>query len=108
MMGCRASLGSGKASTEPWGKLLWHKNAWARTLRTGEKKGRKRSLLVDARGVPLSLIVTAANRNDVTELAATLDAIVVPRPPVGPRRHQHLCADAGFVGRRPLEERVVA
>ena len=55
-------------------------------------------LLVDARGVPLSIIVTAANRNDVTELVATLDAIVVPRPPVGPRRHQHLCADAGFVG----------
>ena len=56
-------------------------------------------LLVDARGVPLSIIVTAANRNDVTELAATLDAIVVPRPPVVPRHLQHWCADAGFVGR---------
>jgi len=55
--------------------------------------------LVDARGVPLSIIVTAANRNDVSEMAATLDAIVVPRPPVGPWRRQHLCADAGFVGR---------
>jgi putative transposase len=56
-------------------------------------------LLVDGRGVPLSIIVTAANRNDVSELAATLDAMVVPRPPVGPWRRQHLCADAGFVGR---------
>lgn len=55
-------------------------------------------LLVDARGVPLSLIVTAANRHDVTELAATLDAIVGQRPPVRPRQRQHLCADAGFVG----------
>ena len=61
-------------------------------------------LLVDARGVPLSIIVTAANRNDVSELAATLDAIAVPRPPVGPWRRQHLCADAGFVGRAAHQE----
>ena len=55
-------------------------------------------LLVDARGVPLSIIVTAANRNDVTQLAPTLDAVVAPRPPVVPRARQHLCANAGFVG----------
>jgi putative transposase len=60
-------------------------------------------LLVDARGVPLSIIVTAANRNDVTELAATLDAVVVPRPRVAPRARQHLCADAGFVGARAAQ-----
>ena len=53
---------------------------------------------MDARGIPLSIIVTAANRNDVTQLVATLDAVVVPRPPVAPRARQHLCADAGFVG----------
>jgi putative transposase len=61
-------------------------------------------LLVDARGVPLSITVTAANRNDVSELAATLDAIVIPRPPVAPRQRQHLCADAGFVGRAAHQE----
>jgi transposase len=55
-------------------------------------------LLVDARGVPLSVIVTAANHHDVTQLTATLDAIVVPRPRVTPRARQHLCGDAGFVG----------
>ena len=55
-------------------------------------------LLVDARGVPLSIIVTAANRNDITQLVPTLDAVVVPRPPVGAYARQHLCADAGFVG----------
>jgi len=42
--------------------------------------------------------VTAANRNDITELTPTLDAVVFVRPPVGPRARQHLCADAGFVG----------
>ena len=55
-------------------------------------------LLVDARGVPLSLIVTAANNHDITQLVPTLDAIVVPRPDVAPRARQHLCADAGFGG----------
>lgn len=53
---------------------------------------------MDARGVPLSIIVTAANRNDITQLVPTLDAVAAPRPSVGPRARQHLCADAGFVG----------
>ena len=55
-------------------------------------------LLVDARGVPLSIIVTGANRHDVSQLVPTLDALIVPRPAVAPRARQHLCADAGFVG----------
>jgi transposase len=55
-------------------------------------------LLVDARGVPLSIIVTGANRHDVSQLASTLDAVVTPRPAVAGRARQHLCADAGFVG----------
>ena len=55
-------------------------------------------LLVDARGAPLSIIVTGANRHDVTQLASTLDAIVVERPAVRPYHPQNLCADAGFGG----------
>ena len=51
--------------------------------------------MVDARGVPLSIIVTAANHHDVRQLAPTLDALIVPRPAVAPRAQQHLCADAG-------------
>lgn len=35
-----------------------------------EKKGSKRHLLVDGHGVPLSLIVTGANRHDVSQLTA--------------------------------------
>jgi putative transposase len=54
-------------------------------------------LLVDARGVPLSIVVSAANRNDITQLLPTLEAIVCRRPAVRPYRRQHLCADAGFV-----------
>ena len=55
-------------------------------------------LLVDARGVPLSIIVTAANHHDVTQLVPVLDAVVIARPAVAPRARQHLCADAGFRG----------
>ena len=53
---------------------------------------------MDGRGVPLSLIVTGANRHDVSQVAAVLDAIVVPRPAPPERRHKHLCADAGYTG----------
>jgi transposase len=55
-------------------------------------------LLVDARGVPLSLVVTGANRHDVSQLEAVLDAIVIERPSPRVRRHKHLCADAGYTG----------
>ncbi len=55
-------------------------------------------LLVDARGAPLSIIVTGANRHDVTQLATTLDSIVVERPEVRAYHPQNLCADAGFRG----------
>ena len=55
-------------------------------------------LLVDERGAPLSIIVTGANRHDVTQLADTLGSIVVERPEVKPYRPQNLCADAGFSG----------
>ena len=64
-------------------------------------------LLVDERGVPLSIIVTGANRHDVTQLASTLDSIIVERPEVRPYHPQNLCADAGFTG-TPAHEQIVA
>jgi transposase len=61
-------------------------------------------VLVDGHGIPLSLIVIGANRHDVSQLGATLDAVMVPRPLVTPGAPQHLCADAGFVGDPALHE----
>lgn len=55
-------------------------------------------MLVDGRGVPLSLVVTGANRHDVSQLEAVLDAIVVKRAQPTKRRSKHLCADAGYTG----------
>jgi putative transposase len=72
---------------------------WETTRLTGGKKGTKRSVLVDGRGAPLSLIVAGANRHDVKLLVPTLDAIVVPRPKPTPERPQHLCLDKAYVGK---------
>ena len=58
---------------------------------------------MDGRGVPLSIVVTGANRHDVTQLAAVLDGRVV-RP--DGREREHLCADAGYAGARAF--RIIA
>ncbi len=51
---------------------------------------------MDGRGVPLSIIVTGANRHDVTQVGPVLDAIMVKRVTPPQRRSKHLCADAGY------------
>ena len=59
-------------------------------------------MLVDGRGVPLSLVVTGAHRHDVSQLEAVLEAIVVKRVDPPQRRNKHLCADAGYYGKPAL------
>jgi hypothetical protein len=71
------------------------------------KKGRKRSLLADEKGLPLALVFRGANTHDVKLLAATLDAVVIARPDTAIHK-QNLCLDAGYIGelaRREIEER---
>ena len=68
-----------------------------------EKKGSKRHLLVDGSGVPLSLVVTGANRHDVSQLGAVLDGVTVNNPNTPQRRNKHLCADAGYTGAPALK-----
>lgn len=60
------------------------------------KKGTKRSLLVEAQGGPLSIVVAGANVHDTKLLAKTLEAIVVERPAPTARQPQHLCLDKGY------------
>jgi putative transposase len=50
---------------------------------------------VDERGVPLSIVVTGANRHDVSQLELVLDEIVIERP----NTEQNLCADKGYAGK---------
>jgi putative transposase len=56
----------------------------------------KRSLLVEADGGPLAVVVAGANVRDDKLLAATLDAIVVERPKPTKEAPQHLCLDKGY------------
>ena len=58
------------------------------------KAGPKRSLLTDGAGIPLALIVDAANRHDVRLLSATLDGLVISRREPTAEQPQHLCLDA--------------
>jgi putative transposase len=53
---------------------------------------------VDARGIPLSLVASGANRHDSYLLRATLANIVYPRPRPGSGHVETLCADAAYVG----------
>jgi len=64
--------------------------------------GVKRHLLTEGKGVPLSIVITGANRHDVTQLEILLDSIVIERPDIF-KRPQHLCLDNGYTGEPALE-----
>ena len=69
----------------------------------------KRSVLVEADGGPLSVVVCGANVPDFKLLEATLDAIVVEHPSPTDEAPQHLCLlDKGYdnePSRNALQER---
>lgn len=60
------------------------------------KSGTKRSLLIEASGVPIGLCVAGANKNDFKLLAETLWSIPVDRPIPSSEAPQHLCLDKGY------------
>jgi len=66
------------------------------------KQGTKRSQLCEGHGLPLAVVLEAANRTDMIVAEATLDAIVIERPE--PQEvEQHLCMDAGYDYPRLIE-----
>jgi len=60
------------------------------------KNGVKRSLLVEASGGPLAVVVAGANVHDSKLLRATLEAVVVERPQPSEEKPQHLCLDKAY------------
>jgi len=71
------------------------------------KNGTKRSLLVEADGGPLAVVIDGANRHETKLLSATIEAIVVERPQPTAEQPQHLCLDKGYdnpTGRKAVEE----
>lgn len=60
------------------------------------KSGTKHSVLDDERGVPLAIVVGAANNHDQTLAAVTLVSIVVARPDPASKPKPNLCMDKGY------------
>jgi putative transposase len=60
------------------------------------KKGAKRSLLVEAEGIPVGLATDGANRPDMKLTRETLESIPVERPAATAAEPQGLCLDNGY------------
>jgi transposase len=60
------------------------------------KLGTKRSLLTEAKGVPVGLAVEGANRHDKKLVEATLESIPVERPEPTEEKPQGMCLDKGY------------
>jgi len=63
-----------------------------------EKMGTKRSVLTDAKGLPLAVVLSGANTHDVKLLEEPLDHILVLRSEPDEDHPQNLCLDAGYTG----------
>lgn len=59
------------------------------------KKGVKRHILTDARGVPIAVAISGANVPDKAMVSKTLDSVALWASR-GPRRPEHLCLDKGY------------
>ena len=60
--------------------------------------GTKRSVLVDEKGLPPTIVISGANTHDIKLLEETLDHIVVLRPEPDEEHPKNLCLDAGYTG----------
>jgi putative transposase len=81
---------------EPRARRRWEGKKTGPNPTDRGKKGSKRSVLTDGRGVPIGLVVGGANTNDHQLLRQTLESIPVPRPRPTRQRPQGLCLDAGY------------
>jgi putative transposase len=81
---------------EPWARRPWAGGKTGPNPTDRGKRGVKRSLLSDGRGVPLGTVIDGAHRNDHKLMRQTVEAIAIERPRPGPRRRQHLCLDKGY------------
>ena len=57
------------------------------------KQGVKRSLLTEAKGIPLSVVVDGANRHDMKLVKETLASLQADRPPAAAGLPQGVCLD---------------
>jgi putative transposase len=69
------------------------------------KRGTKRHILTDKKGIPLSAIISSASTHDIKVVTYVVDNVVIKRPPSSKYRNgkgrirtqqQHLCLDKGY------------
>lgn len=96
-LGSEASLGVGKLSTARPPSRRWAGKKTGKNPTDRGKLGVKRSVLTDARGVPLGVAIDGANAHDQRLLRDTLRSIPIRRPD-RQRARQHLCLDKGYFG----------
>jgi putative transposase len=53
-------------------------------------------MLTDGHGIPLSVVITAANTHDMKAAITVLDNIVVKRPSPKIKEKQNICLDKGY------------
>jgi putative transposase len=96
MMNWPASAGVGWRSMGRWARRRWAGKKTGRNPTDRGKRGVKRSLLVDGRGVPLGVVIDGANRNDHKLMRQTIETLAVARPSPSPAAPHNLCLDKGY------------
>jgi transposase len=98
MMRWKESPGFGKLPTDRTLKRHSPRNPSESTTQpVGEKNRTKRSVLVDEHGIPLSLVVSGANRHDSVSLKPLPEETVIA--PENQNALRNLCRDAGYAGK---------
>jgi putative transposase len=74
------------------------------------KLGTKRHILTDAKGIPLSVVISSASTHDVKLVTGVVDNAVVkrhilsPKTKDGRKRRQHLCLDKAYSSKPEKQE----
>src|SRR5215212_2558635 len=83
------------------------------------KLGTKRHILTDKNGIPLSAVITSANKHDIKVVTGVIDNAVVNRPSessftkkktrrkyLQQQRQQHLCLDRAYIS-KSIENEII-
>lgn len=60
------------------------------------KRGTNRHILTDGNGIPISVVVDQANRNDMKLVQSTLESMNIEQPEPTEECPQHICLDKGY------------
>jgi len=91
----RRSSASGQSADAAMSKARFGGDETGANPTDRAKPGTKRSVLVEADGGPLAVVIGGANVHDCKLLEATLEAIIVEHPNPDDVE-QHLCLDKGY------------